>query len=293
MTLRTIWAVIARWKWIIIPGLILGLAGGAAAFLKTPKTYSVEASYLFLSPVKDVKGIASNPFLQLGNGVSQAVDVLAVSLVDGKTVRQFTDRAPQLKYTAGRDISVGAPLMAIMVQDVNLDTARSTLTSLGGILQTRLDSLQSSAGAPRGQWITMTELTNDPKPKIGYSDGIRNGVLAFVGILLLTLIIVAIAERVRVRRQGKRDRRAAEALAEAQENGEPESSHLAAPKRKKAKYKAVRERPAELPPEPVDDPIEPVEDDSRGTTHPVAGDQEQSEEFTKVLASEHLSEIRG
>lgn len=210
MTLRTIWRVIARWKWIVIPGLVLALGAGTAMFLRTPKTYTVEASYLFLSPVADTKGVASNPFLQLGNGVSQAVDVLAVSLTDGQTVRSFTKNEPKLEYTAARDASVGAPLMVISVQDVNQKAAAATLASLGTILAERLNSMQAKAGAPQTQWITMTKLTDDPKPKVGYSDGIRNGVLGLAAVLLVTFIAVAIAERIRVHRETRRERLKAE-----------------------------------------------------------------------------------
>lgn len=210
MTLRSIWRVIARWKWIVIPGLVVALCAGAALFLRTPKTYTVEASYLFLSPVKDTKGVASNPFLQLGGGVDQAVDVLSVSLVDGQTVRSFTKHEPQLQYTAARDQTVAAPLMLISVQDVDRKAAASTLASLGTILGTRLNAMQQQAGAPPGQWITMTKLTDDPKPKIGYSDGIRNGVLGFAAVLLLAFIAVAVAERIRVHRAAARERAEAE-----------------------------------------------------------------------------------
>jgi hypothetical protein len=250
MTLRTIWAVIARWRWILIPGLLLALGGGAALFLQTPRTYTVQASYLFLSPVKDTKGIASNPFLQLGNGVSQAVDVLAVSLVDGETVRTFTKTAPKLTYTAARDLSVAAPLMVITVEDVKLQTASSTLASLGGILDQRLDALQKNAGAPQGQWITMTKLTSDPKPKIGYSDGIRNGVLGFVGALLFVFIVIGIAERIHVKRAATRARREAEAAAAAAaaaESGEEPAPELGKPKRKRRSSKLAGVT-AEAPP---------------------------------------------
>lgn len=208
MTLRTIWRVIARWKWIVIPGLVLALGAGGALFLRTPKTYTVEASYLFLSPVKDTKGVASNPFLQLGNGVAQAVDVLAVSLTDGQTVRSFTAHEPKLTYTAARDLSVAAPLMVISVEDVDRKAAASTLASLGTILGERLNSMQQNAGAPQNQWITMSELTNDPKPTIGYADAIRNGVLGFGAVMLVVFIVVAIAERIRVRVEARRERRA-------------------------------------------------------------------------------------
>jgi hypothetical protein len=204
MTLRNIWEFLVRWRLALIPGLVLALAGGGAAFYYTPYTYTVSASYLLLSPVKDATtGASGNPFLQLGNGVSVTVDVLSVSLMDGETVRKYTAHAPDLTYTAERVTSVAAPLLELSVQDTNLKVAKSTLDSLGALLGERLDALQQQAGAPEGQWVTLKNLTHDPKPVLGFSDPVRNGVLAFLAVALLILAFVGLADRRRTRREGR------------------------------------------------------------------------------------------
>lgn len=195
MTLRTIWAVISRWRWVVIPGVLLAIAGGAAAFWYTPITQTVEARYLFLSPVVDTKGVAGNPFLQLGNGVAQAVDILAVSLTDGETERKYTDDAPTLKYGATRDLAVTAPLMVITVEYTDPEVAYDTLDSLGRDMTRRLTTLQENAGAPRTQWVTITPISRDPEPELGFGDAIRNGVIGFGGLMLLLLTVVALADR--------------------------------------------------------------------------------------------------
>lgn len=197
MTLRSIWAVVVRWKWVLLPGLIVALGVGGFLFMKTPRTYTVESSYLFLSPVKDVKGVPGNPLLNLGNGVPLSVDVVAVSLMDGDTVRSFSEHHPDLKYTVTRDTSLAAPLMTISVEDSNLAYARSTLTALGKLVPSRLDSLQQKAGAPQEQWVTTTNLTTDIKPTVSYSTPIRNGLIGFLGVMLIVGIAVSIAERIR------------------------------------------------------------------------------------------------
>lgn len=201
MTLRNIWAFIARWKWVLIPGLLLALVGGGAAFYFTPFTYTVSSSYLFLSPVKDAAtGAAGNPLLQLGNGVSVTVDVLSVSLMDDATVRTYTAHAPELKYKAARDTSVLAPLLVISVQDTSLKVAKATLDSLQTELAARLDELQQRAGAPKAQWVTIRELTQDPKPELDFSDPVRNGILVLLVLTLLLLVSVALTDR---RRSGR------------------------------------------------------------------------------------------
>ncbi|CAN5473195.1 hypothetical protein BH10ACT4_BH10ACT4_06940 [soil metagenome] len=211
MSLRIIWSTIARWRWIMIPFLLLALGGGAFVFLNSPRTFTVDSSFLFLSPVKDIEGVAGNPFLQQGSGVPQTVDVLAVSLADEATVRQLTKSAPDLKYTATRNLAVGAPLMTITVEYTDLAQARKALDTLGGLLQDRLSQLQSNAAAPASQYITLTQLTDNQKPELGYSDPIRNGVLVLFGILGLGFLTVAIAERASARRESRRSADAASA----------------------------------------------------------------------------------
>ena len=199
MTLHSIWAILARWRRILIPGVAIGLIGAAAAFFFTPYTYTLSNSYLLFSPVRDAQGAAGNPLLQLGNGVSLTADVLAVSLMDGETVRKYTDNSPDLTYTVSRDTAVTAPLMLITVESPDLATVKSTLDALETEITGRLAALQTSAGAPRSRWITMTALTEDPKPQLGFGLPIRNAILAFLIIELLTLGSIALAERHRIR----------------------------------------------------------------------------------------------
>lgn len=205
MTLRKLWQMLTRWRWIVIPGVLLALAGGVIVGVMSPVSYKVQSSYLFLSPVLGADGTAGNPFLQLGNGVSTTVDILAVSLSDVITTEQYTDNAPQLTYTTFRDSSLSAPLLAITVEDVSRTNAYATLDSLGKDLVVRLDALQESAGAPRNQWVTATQLTRDPKAVVNYAVPIRNGVGVALGLLLLTILVMALAERRRSHRVHPRD----------------------------------------------------------------------------------------
>jgi hypothetical protein len=203
MTLSNLWLFVLRWRWTLIPGLILALGGGTAAFLYTPPTYTLSASYLFLSPVRIGDDAPGNPFLQLGSGVSLAVDVVAVSLTDGDTVKRYTADAPDLTYSAVRDRSGAAPVMIVSVVDTNLAAVRSTLTSLGKDLLRELDSLQQAAGAPQSQWVTATALTQDSEPTVGYGIPVRNGILAFLAVALFVLCTAASIERFRLRSRAR------------------------------------------------------------------------------------------
>ncbi|GAB3041651.1 hypothetical protein GCM10027052_24320 [Parafrigoribacterium mesophilum] len=215
MTLHTIWGFLSRWRWVLIPGLVVSLLCAGAAFFFTPISYTVSSSYLFLSPVRDAEtGAAGNPLLQLGNGVSGTVDVLAVSVMNGETVRKYTAGHPNLEYTAGRDTSVAAPLMVVTVTDSQLSTAESTLGSLETELGQRLAKLQQQAGAPRSQWVTMKEITRDPEPELGFVEPVRNAVLAFLVAGLVLFGGIGLRERRRSSRSLK-ERERAESSSEA------------------------------------------------------------------------------
>lgn len=196
MTLHTIWSFLVRRRWVLIPGLVVSLLCAGAAFFFTPITYTVSSSYLFLSPVLDAEtGTAGNPLLQLGNGVSVTADVLSVSVMNGETVRKYTNGHPNLEYTVARDTSVSAPLMVVTVTDTELTSAETTLNSLETELGQRLERLQQQAGAPRSQWVTMKEITRDPKPELGFVEPVRNSVLAFLGAGIILLGSVALKDR--------------------------------------------------------------------------------------------------
>lgn len=201
MTLRNFWLLLTRWRWIVIPGVLLALGGGTVAAFLSPVSYRVESSYIFLSPVLAGDGKPGNPFLQLGNGVAMTVDIVAVSLSDGVTREQFEDDALDQTYTAGRDTSLSAPLMVISVEGTSLSEAYATLDALGSELLTRLDELQAEAGAPTGQLVSASQLTRDPEPAVVLAVPLRNGVSVAAGVLLLTLTITVLADRWRSRRR--------------------------------------------------------------------------------------------
>ncbi len=200
MTLRLIGQVVGRWKWIWIPAVVLGLVAGAGLFEKTPKTYTVTSSYVFLSPAKDTTGLASNPFITGGNGLPQTADLVALTLTDKANLAKFTAGHPKLQYTIARDPSVNATLVNVSVQDVSASSAFSALDALGTAVQAQLAELQKLAGAPTSQWITASRLTRDENPTVSIAKGLRNGALGLVGMLVLAVVVMVFAERIRIRR---------------------------------------------------------------------------------------------
>ena len=199
MTLRAFLHLLRRWIVVIIVGTLVAAGAAVAAFLNTQSSYEVSSRYLFLAAAIDAEGEPVNPFLQIGNGIGVLIDVVSASMLDGQTVREFAGDGETLEYTVGQDTGLSAPVMLIMVTAHDPDEAFDVLERLGEEALTRARSIQIDAGAPRTALIAGTELTRSIKAEVDHIDGIRNGVLAGLGVLVLVLVAVVLGDRRRSR----------------------------------------------------------------------------------------------
>ncbi len=205
MTLGAFLRLLRRWLFAIVIGVAVAIAAAFAAFSATPASYEVTARFLFLSAAIDAEGEPVNPFLQLGNGIGVLIDVVSTSMRDGTTVRAITDDREGLDYTVSADAGIAAPVMRITVTDTSPESAFDVLDELGSESLSRARTIQLQAGAPAVALIEGTALTRSAKADVDQLDAIRNGVLAGVGVLALTLVAIVIADR-------RRSRRAAETM---------------------------------------------------------------------------------
>jgi hypothetical protein len=208
MTLRRVGAVLKRWIWLLIPGLVLGVAAAGYVAYVTPREYTVTSSYLFLAPTKDPTGkITTNPFLQSGGGLPQTVDIVGLALLDQSAADRYEAGRPGLSYTVTRNLSVSAPVMELSVTDSERAVAADVLSQIQKDLVSTLNDLQVKANSPESQLITVTQLTSDPRPTASFTQSIRNGAVVFAAFAFLTFIAMTIAERIRRSVRARRRRR--------------------------------------------------------------------------------------
>jgi hypothetical protein len=200
---RDVLGVLGRRWWLVVPGLILALVAGGAAYTVTPPQYTQSESYLLLYPVM-TEGGPGNPFLQLGNGVSMAGSVLATKVSAGSTAASLTADHPGLTFSVALDASTGAPIVAVSAQDGDRAVLATTLNQLGQDLIAQLADLQKASGAPEDSWVTISRLTSDRQAQESHSDGIRNGGAAAVGVVLFFALLVLLVEWRSVRRARRR-----------------------------------------------------------------------------------------
>jgi hypothetical protein len=193
MTLAALWRVLIRRRWVIVPGLLIALVAGAAAFTTVQPDYSQSRSYLLLSPVVTESG-RGNPFLQLGNGVGMAASVLSKKVSDGQTTQAITRSEPGLRYTVALDPTTSAPVLVVTAQAPTPGVVASSLDRVGAQLSAQLAALQRAAGAPEAGWVTISPLTEDVGPKASYSGALRTAVAAVAGVLVLVFLLAAALE---------------------------------------------------------------------------------------------------
>lgn len=211
MTFRAVMRMLWDWRFVALPALVLSVVCGLWVYGNTAPRYSLSGSNLLLAPSHAEAGELANPYLRLGNGVSLAADVVAISLTDNNTVESYTLEHPDLEYTVARPAQVNVPLLVFTVSDTDSAAAARTLDGLVRDAGARLENLQRDAGAPENTWVGFTELTRDTVAQADYGVPLRNALVAGVGTTLLAVLLVAVLEgrRRRLSRQSHpRGRRA-------------------------------------------------------------------------------------
>lgn len=186
--------VLLRWRWVLLPVLVLAIAAGVAGHRVTPPTYSQTERYLLLSPVVTEQGVG-NPFLQLGNGVSMAAGVLMTKVASGQIADEVTQGVPGAAFTVAGDPSTSAPIVVVTAEGATPSDVAGVLDRAGDELVDQLAQLQRATGAPQVSWVTIGQLTRDPEATRVDSARIRTAAVGSAGVLVVGLALVLLLER--------------------------------------------------------------------------------------------------
>ncbi|MGY1733768.1 hypothetical protein ACI798_19850 [Geodermatophilus sp. SYSU D01045] len=202
MSIGEFFRMVVRWKWVIVPGLLLALGAGAFVYQRGEPDYTRTASYLLLTPVQTESG-ESNPLLFLGNGVTITASVLAAKVSDSETVEQLTAAEPGVTYTAVLDAAVGAPVVQTSVTGPDAQAVDRVLAALGDELGAELEALQRESEAPENTWVTLHSFTQDPQAVPSSAGPLRNAIAATGAAVLLLFLVVGVLERRRRLREAR------------------------------------------------------------------------------------------
>lgn len=202
MSFRDVVRVLARWRWVLAPAVVLALVVAGGSYAAAPREYTQTESYLLLYPLEGVNG-PGNPFLNLGNGVAMAASVLATKVTAPEAAARLTSGTPGLTYTVAADPNSTAPILVVTVTDRDSASVSTGLNRVGDELVSQLAGLQRATGAPEVSWVTISRLTRDPLATPSRKAGVSKGAAALAGILVLALLVVTGLEwRERRRRSG-------------------------------------------------------------------------------------------
>jgi hypothetical protein len=189
VSFRDVLRVLRRWRWVVVPVLLVAIGAAGAVYTVTPREYGQTESYLLLYPVQSAEG-AGNPLLQLGNGVGLAASVLATKVSAPDTAARLTSGTPGLTYTVAPDATTTAPILVVTADGGSRAAVAGALDRVGEELVDQLSQLQASTGAPKASWVTISRLTRDPSAAPSHKAGVRDAVAALAGIALVGLLVV-------------------------------------------------------------------------------------------------------
>lgn len=197
-----------RW-YIVIPGLLVTVIAAGVVTRIVPQTYQATGSVLLISPAvvggggPDAKA-GSNPYLNFGNALGAAAEVVSASVNSDETAQQTKARGATGSYIVAMPPNSDAPLVSIEATASDGAMAIYTMNTVIGEFRARLLQVQQEAGAPSDQYIRAQSVTTPKNASVVRASLIRAlAVVLIVGVLFscgAALILEAI-RRGRVRRR--------------------------------------------------------------------------------------------
>lgn len=199
MSLSSIWRVLLRRWYVTLFGLVLTVGLAAAGAVLSPATYEAHATILLVPPKTNQQ---LNPYLNLG-GLQEPSDAISRAVSDTDTTNYVLAHGGSGKYSIARDTSTSGPIILVTADGKSNAVALKTVQLLVDRIGPEFDKLQAAQNVPQGSYITVITLKKDDKAVIQTKSQIRSVIsLAAVGIVL-TILLVAFAEKTINRRKNK------------------------------------------------------------------------------------------
>jgi capsular polysaccharide biosynthesis protein len=204
---QTLRLLLRRWRLVALT-LLLGVVAGSLATLRIAPSYEVGTSLLFLSPgvvPSEVPGGAPrriNPFVNFSQDLFIARDVVSARLAADEVLEQLDQAGLRGVYAITPATEGTAPIMVITVDAATADAAKASAKLVSDRVQAELRAQQKAAAAPDDSYITSTVLSPPTKAKPLRKKQLQAGVMAFAGLVVIGLLMIAVDERRRARRRG-------------------------------------------------------------------------------------------
>lgn len=204
---REVTRALARRWYLLLLGVLLAVGAAYVGWDQTSPRYTTESTSLLLPPLSATEGTApkgrdGNPLLYLG-GLGQARDVL-LNVMSSESLKQgFEARFPDTEYTVTPDSLSSGPIVVMTVDAPTAELAATSGQYLTDSLAQRLTAMQSELSVDKDAVIRSMTLTAPTDPKSDNKLQVRVAALAGVGILVLSLLLIALLDGL-LRSRGRR-----------------------------------------------------------------------------------------
>lgn len=224
----TLRGLLRRW-YIIVPGIILAIAGAVGAYAVIAPGYERTATQLLLPGEGTVPPGVTNPYLYLG-GLTQASDIVVRVMqgedVAGKVLAEY----PGAEVLIQRDPTVSGPVIQIVVTAGTDAAAGGALNALVAESAVVLNDLQEEQNVSADDKMSISTLTQDTTSTLQQKTRLVMSAAVAVGIVIFSLVIASLVDGLarRPRAAGRRGgepaaTRTSRADAESAAAGEEES----------------------------------------------------------------------
>jgi hypothetical protein len=157
MDLAEIFRVMRRRWYVLLPGLLLTAALGAAVLLLVPVKYQSQSTVVLLNSQKATAAYDGNPFLSTQTSLTGMADSLARNLNSDASIKDLKARGLTGTYEAKLADNAQGPLMWLTVTGTDKAAVRKSDRILTAYAATRLKQFQTQQSvSPRAMIRMMT-----------------------------------------------------------------------------------------------------------------------------------------
>lgn len=202
----TLRGLLRRW-YIVVPGILLAVAGAIGAYTLIQPGYERTATQLLLPGEGTVPPGVTNPYLYLG-GLTQGSDIVVRVMqgeeVAGKVIADY----PGTEVLVQRDPTVSGPVIQIIVVAKTDEAAAGALGALVAQSATVLEQLQDDQSVAADDRMSISTLTQDTVSTLQQKTRLIMSAGVALGLVVLTLIVASLVDGLsrRPHRAGRRGR---------------------------------------------------------------------------------------
>lgn len=190
--LDTLRGLMRRW-YIVVPGLILAVAGAIGAFTIVKPGYERTATQLMIPGTGILPETTTNPYLFLG-GLAPATDILIRAINSESVAGEIAAEYPGVEIEVKRDPTQSGPVVLFTVTAADDADGAAALTELLDRSTEILDSLQNEQNVSEVDRIHVSTLTEDQAGTPQQRTRLMVTAAVGLGMVVVTLVTASLVD---------------------------------------------------------------------------------------------------